>query len=86
MCGRVAAANATANIFGAGIIDILDYKNTNKSTTTRSLTGIDRNGSGNTRIDSGNWRNNNAITSIQLINGSSTNFVANSSFILYGIK
>jgi hypothetical protein len=86
LCGRVAAANATANIFGAGIIDILDYKNTNKSTTTRSLTGIDRNGSGNTRIDSGNWRNNNAITSIQLINGSSTNFVANSSFILYGIK
>jgi len=86
LCGRVAAANATANIFGAGIIDILDYNNTNKSTTTRSFTGIDRNCSGNNRIDSGNWRNNNAITSIQLINGSSTNFVANSSFVLYGVE
>jgi len=86
LCGRVAAANATANIFGAGIIDILDYNNTNKSTTTRSFTGIDRNGSGNNRIDSGNWRNNNAITSIQLINGSSTNFVVDSSFVLYGVE
>lgn len=84
--GRVAAANATSGIFGVAVCDILDYKNTNKYKTTRSLTGVDRNGSGNVRLDSGNWRNTNAIDSIEISNGSATNFVQYTHAALYGIK
>jgi hypothetical protein len=37
---------ATANAFGVGIIDILDYANTNKYKTIKSLDGCDLNGAG----------------------------------------
>ena len=86
LAGRVAAANAAANIMGAGVIDILDYANTNKYKTVRDLAGLDRNGSGNVRFDSGNWRNTNAINSITITNGSSTNFTSTSTFALYGMR
>lgn len=86
LAGRVSAANATAGIMGVGFIDILDYANTNKYKTIRTLSGQDRNGAGVVRLDSGNWRSTNAITSIQLINSSSTNFTTDSQFALYGIK
>jgi hypothetical protein len=85
LCGRTTAATATAGQFGAAVIDILDYKNTNKYKTTRTLTGSDRNGAGVVRLDSGNWRNTNAITSIKL-NPSTDNFVQYSQAALYGIK
>jgi len=86
LAGRVSAASATSGIFGAGCIDILDYANTNKYKTVKNLTGVDRNGSGNVRMDSGNWRSTSAITSISITNGSATNFIANTQFALYGIK
>jgi hypothetical protein len=83
--GRASAATATASIFGATIIDILDYANTNKYKTLRSLTGVDFNGTGNISLTSGSWRNTAAITSIQVT------FLGSlmdqySSFALYGIK
>ena len=83
--GRSAAATATASIFGATIIDILDYANTNKYKTVRSLTGVDLNGSGNITLASGSWRNTAAVTSIQVtFLGSSMSQY--SSFALYGVK
>jgi hypothetical protein len=72
------------------VIDILDYDDTTKYKTTRTLTGIDKNGSGSMQINSGNWRNTAAITSITITpqsNTSPTNqFQQYSSFALYGIK
>jgi hypothetical protein len=38
--------SSTANIFGAGIFDILDYTNTNKYKTVRTLIGHDQSGAG----------------------------------------
>lgn len=74
-----------ANSFGVGVIDILDYRNTNKYKTVRSLTGWDANGSGVIIFESGVWMNTNAITSITLT-AYNTAFAQYSSFALYGIK
>ena len=78
-------ASETASIFGVMIIDFLDYANTNKYKTWRSLVGYDGNGNGRVRLGSGNWRSTNAITSITF-NPSANNFTEYSSFALYGIK
>ena len=59
--GRITGSTAT-NIFGAGIIDILDYTNTNKFKTVRALSGADANGSGEVYINSGYWPSTSAIT------------------------
>ena len=56
----------TSSVMGVAIIDYLDYANTNKYKTTRSLMGRDENGSGTVRLFSGSWRNTNAITSLSL--------------------
>ena len=72
--------NATASI-----IDILDYANTNKYKTVRSLAGADKNGGGYAFLFSGNWRNTAAVTSISLIPAAGT-FNTYSSFALYGVK
>ncbi len=84
--GSETSASATASIFGVAIIDILDYDNTNKYKTLRSLSGNDRNGAGDMRFYSGAWRNTNAITSLKFTPESSGNFAQYSSFALYGIK
>ena len=75
----------TANRFGVFVCDILDYKDTNKNTTIRTLIGIDLNGSGEVRLTSGLWANTAAITSIKLY-PETGNFVQNSTIALYGIK
>ena len=79
-------SSAAANIFGVGVTDILDYANTNKYKTIRTLTGNDRNGSGNVSLQSANWRNTNAITSIGFFDSSGYNIATNTHFALYGIK
>jgi hypothetical protein len=86
LSGRVAAATATAGIVGAGIIDIHNYASSTQNKTVRTLTGIDRNGSGNMRMDSGLWRSTSVVTSIQITNGSGTNFTTDTVIGLYGIK
>ncbi len=68
------------------VYDILDYTNTNKYTTIRSLGGIDQNGSGYINLHSGNWRNTAAISTITITHGASVNFNQYSQFALYGIK
>jgi hypothetical protein len=87
--GMSTAATALSGNMGPVIIDILDYTNTNKNKTLRSLTGFDNNGAGEIYFNSTSWRNTSAVTSITLTpfqgNGASS-FVANTSFALYGIK
>jgi hypothetical protein len=79
------ANNATASVFGGAVMDILDYGNTNKYKTTRTLAGFDANGSGYILFRSGHWRNTAAITSIKIV-CASNNFAQYSHFALYGIK
>ena len=75
----------SASVFGSYVIDILDYANTNKYKTTRSLGGGDNNGSGYCWFSSGVWMNTNAITSITLT-PENNNYAQYSHFALYGIK
>jgi hypothetical protein len=82
---RYPAASATASIFGASIIDILDYGNTNKFKTVRYLGNYDANGSGYLEFRSGLWRSTSAISTITF-SWDSGNFAQYSSFALYGIK
>lgn len=93
-----ALAPTSAGVFGSGttgypataVLDILDYANTNKYKTTRSLTGSDaNNGNGGVALMSGLWRSTSAITSITILAysvGSASTFNQYSSFALYGIK
>ena len=83
--GIMSGSTQTASIFGALVTDILDYTNTNKNTTIRTLSGVDGNGSGYAWFSSGAYLSTDAITSITIIPESST-FVQYSSFALYGIN
>lgn len=78
--------STTASVFGASIIDILDYQNTNKNKTMRTLTGTDLNGSGAIWFSSGLWQSTSAVNAITLTALSSRNFAQYSHFALYGIK
>jgi hypothetical protein len=84
--GYVAGASAAANIMGVGIIDILDYTNTSKNKTTRTLHGDDFNGSGDIALFSGLWMSTSAITSISVFSGTGANWTTTTQFALYGIK
>jgi hypothetical protein len=84
--GGMTGATAGSNMFGVGVLDILDYANTSKYKTVRCLDGRDINGSGGyIFLESGLWRNTAAINSV-LFYASSNNFAEYSSFALYGVK
>jgi hypothetical protein len=78
--------NGAGSSFGAAIIDILDYTNTNKYKTARILTGLNVSDFSASGIFSGLWMNTNAITSISLGTALGTQFLQYSSFALYGVK
>lgn len=82
----VTVTNSAANSFGAFVIDLLDYKNTNKNKTLRSLSGREDNTSGSAWFESGVWLNTSAITTVTIIPVTGSSFVQYSSFALYGIK
>lgn len=83
---QVIHSDSTANVFGAGIIDFLDYTNQNKYKTVRTLAGWDDNTvNGYMIFRSGLWMNTSAITSIKLIPNTGT-FAQYSRFSLYGIR
>lgn len=80
------AISGTANVFAGTVLDILDYTNTNKYKTTRSLSGLDVNGTGGyVDFDSGLWRSTSAISSIEIYNSAAANFSQYTQFALYGI-
>jgi hypothetical protein len=74
-----------ANIFNASVIDILDYKDTNKYKTIRALGGFDSNGDGRIILRSGAWRSTSAISSIKFTLQTG-NFTQYSQFAIYGVK
>jgi hypothetical protein len=83
----VPGTSINASTFGVAVFDILDYTNTNKYKTVRSLTGADANGSGNIFLRSSLWLSTSAITQIdfqwQLGAYTAPQY---SQFALYGIK
>jgi hypothetical protein len=85
---RTYGASASANTFGASVTDILDYANTNKFKTLRTLSGAEANSNnadGFLWYNSGLWRSTDAVTRIDLTpNG--TLWSEYSQFALYGIK
>jgi len=83
----VAGATATASVFGTFVADLVDYTNTNKYKTLRSLSGIDNNDtSGRLYFQSNLWQNTAAVSTITIQPVYGTNFVQYSSFALYGVK
>jgi len=78
----------TANGFGASIVDILDYTNTNKNKTVRTLNGVVQDattGTGLLGLWSGLWISTAAINSINISLSSTPLFAQYSTFQLYGI-
>ena len=80
------AANATASVFSAGVIDILDYGSTTKTKTVRFLNGFDGNGSGYIGVQSGLWNNSGSAISGLTLTLEAGNFAQHSTAALYGIK
>jgi hypothetical protein len=81
-----AGIGLTSQTAGAGnIIDILDYANTSKNKTARSLWGVDRNGAGSVGLFSSLWVNTSAVNSITFSVGTYP-FQQYSQFTLYGVK
>ena len=72
------------------IIDILDYADTNKNKTIRTLSGFNSNNTGaygdTVQIISGLWAQTTAISSLNFRNDFQTAFSTSTSFALYGIK
>lgn len=75
-----------ATYYTGGVVDILDYANTNKNTTVRSLSGWDGNGSGNVYLLSELWMNTAAITRIDITLFSGGTYRQYTHIALYGIK
>jgi hypothetical protein len=80
-----AISTSSTGVFGASICDILDYSNTTKNKTIRTLGGFDNNGSGSVGFLSGLYMSTSAISSI-LIFPDAGNFAEYSQFSLYGVR
>jgi hypothetical protein len=79
------SASLATDVFASGILDIHDYASTTKTKVVRNFSGYDRNGAGEVALMSGLFNSTSAITSLTFdINIS--NFSANSTIALYGIK
>ena len=87
MWGLNSKADSTPT-YGASVIDILDYRNTNKNTTVTSLFGSAATPNSYVEFVSCSWDNPAAVTSIQLLSQSGpqsyNGFTRGSSFTLYG--
>ena len=84
--GISTAASATAGIFGTSVIDIIDYANTNKNKTVRSLAGFDTNGGGEIYLLSNFINSTTAISSLAFTCSSTNSFASGTVIELYGIR
>jgi hypothetical protein len=84
--GYINAANATANSFGASEIYFSSYGNGAYKVSGHDFSAIWNNASTSLTLRSGLYTQNTAIGSITISPISGANWVANSTFSLYGIK
>lgn len=86
--GPVATTSFGSGIFSAYFLQVQDYSNTTtyKTCLNRISTGGNLTDMQGVTASVGLWRNTNAITSLTITASSSGNFVAGSTFRLYGIQ
>lgn len=84
--GLAARASQAAGVFSAAIIDLLDFANTSKNKTVRSLNGSVTSTNPSVALGSGVWLNTAAVTSATLKVDAGQNIDAGSRFSLYGLK
>ena len=83
---RGAYAGLASGVFTSFVMDILDYANTSKYKTVRTLTGyVGNNSEGQISLRSGAYLSTNAISSINMLSNVG-DIVQYSKFALYGIK
>jgi hypothetical protein len=84
--GVTSLVGTRTQTFGANIVDILDYTNTNKYKTIRALGGGEGNGDGYVGLyTSVNITNTDAITSITVF-GVNGNLAVGTTYALYGVN
>jgi hypothetical protein len=81
-----ATGTTATNIFAASMIDIVDYTNTNKYKTVKTLGGYDNNGAGSVGLQTSVWSSTAAITNISFTTVGYGDWLQYSQFALYGIK
>lgn len=82
-----ATALCASNVFGSGVVDILEYASISKNKTTRSLSGLMDSATKNWMgFQSSLWVNTSAINRIDLKVNYGTNYIIGSTIALYGIK
>jgi hypothetical protein len=84
--GWTAGATADSNTFGAFIMDIHNYTNTNTVKTVKTQPGVTGTFGGWAAQTANTWYSTAAITEINLIENSNYGWIAGSQFALYGIK
>lgn len=86
---RIPGASHSANIFGAVVLDLLDYASTSKTKTLRYFGGLDgntNNTQGQVWVGSGLWNSTSAVTSVKLQPSVSVNWVQFTTAALYGVR
>jgi hypothetical protein len=88
--GNNSLGSTVSNSFGAVVVDVLDYKDTNKFTTLRALGGVDINGTtsgygGHISLGSALFQSTAVIDRLTFL-GAGNDFTQHSHFALYGIK
>lgn len=91
LLGVASTSAANTNVFGVGITDILDYRNTDKYKTLITLTGMENNSAttnltGAANFHSGGFLDTTAISSIKIAPKNGNSLTQYSSFALYGIN
>lgn len=84
LVGVSAGAGAPANVYGASIVDVLDYASTSKNKTIRALAGGVTTTTPEINLNSGVWLSTAAITTITV--AGNANMIAGTRVSLYGIK
>jgi hypothetical protein len=82
---HISGNSAASDIFGGGVIDVLDPFETTKNTTVRLLSGFHESTDYRVGLSSGFWNNTNAVTTIKLTPRSG-NFKSGSRISLYGLR
>jgi hypothetical protein len=87
LTGYIPLASQTSNSFGTVVIDLLDYSNTSKNKTMKSLWGYDVNGAGEVGINSGYSANlgTSALTGFEIGLSGGYYLAQGTKFNLYGL-
>ena len=91
LIGATSGASGGVSMFGAMVLDILDYASTSKYKTVRALRGIDTNGAvagfaGFVGLSSGVWMSTSSVTAIKLLPRFGSNFAQHTTTALYGVR